>query len=87
MHTRTPHSYVRGMVFATALTILLACNQQLRAAGTLFVSDTTFGPTDFVHAFDAATGCCKCRTSRYCRPLAWQLASTVICMWPTRTLD
>ena len=42
------------MGIATALIILLICQQPLRAASTLFVSETTFGPTDFVHAFDAA---------------------------------
>lgn len=56
MRIRTPFSSLLGIGFATGLIILLSCAQQLQAAGTLFVSDTTNGPTDFVHAFDAVTG-------------------------------
>ncbi len=37
-------------------TILPICNRQIYAAVTLFVTDTTTGPTDLIHAYNAATG-------------------------------
>lgn len=46
----------RSLWLGLLTTVLLISNQSLQAAGTLFVSDTTNGPTDFVHAFDAVTG-------------------------------
>lgn len=56
MRTRTSNFRLLGLGLAAVLIVLGYSNQQLRAAGTLFVSETTNGPTDFVHAFDAVTG-------------------------------
>jgi len=36
--------------------LLLTFSGYARGAGTLFVSDTTTGPTDLIHAYDATTG-------------------------------
>src|SRR5262245_12046729 len=36
--------------------LLLALSGSALGAGTLFVSDTTTGPTDLIHAYDATTG-------------------------------
>ena len=43
---------VAGFVAAS----LLTCGRPIYAAGTLFVADTTNGPTDLIHAFDATSG-------------------------------
>ncbi len=56
MQTRASYPFVPRLGFAAVLIILLVGNRPILAAGIFFVSDTTFGPTDFVHAFDATTG-------------------------------
>ncbi len=56
MRARVSFSFSLALSLAAALCALLGGVPQLYAGTTLFVSDTTFGPTDFVHAFDAVTG-------------------------------
>jgi sugar lactone lactonase YvrE len=52
-----PVSWSRRSFWIVAATSLsLICGQPIYAAGTLFVADTTTGPTDLIHAFDATSG-------------------------------
>ena len=44
------------VVISLLTTILPICNRQIYAAVMLFVTDTTTGPTDLIHAYNAATG-------------------------------
>ena len=41
---------------AVMLAAFFVGHASLRAAGTLFVADTTTGPTDLIHAYNAGTG-------------------------------
>ena len=44
------------LISALMPTSLLICTEQVHAAGTFFVADTTTGPTDLIHAYDATSG-------------------------------